>query len=258
MGEIVFGAILPHPPVLVPEVGGDRLLEIALTQNGTVEVARQLTASKPDTLIIISPHGNVGHSSVPVYTSHVFEGSLASFGQPKPVLSYKGDPELARAIIKQSGQAAHCIESLLDHGVMVPLYYCHKAGFKKNLLPIAVGFLPLTVLFEFGRTLAAVIKNSNRRVAVIASADLSHRLTQDAPAGYSPKGKIFDDKLVELLNSNDLQGLLNFDPVLADEAGQDALWSIAIMLGAVNAAPRVLSYEGPFGVGYLTAVCQPQ
>ena len=78
----------------------------------------------------------------------------------------------------------------------------------------------------------------------------------DAPSGYSPKGKEFDDKLVELVRNYDVEGILKFDPELAEAAGQDALWSIAIMLGALDGKkvkPEVLSYEGPFGVGYMIA-----
>jgi aromatic ring-opening dioxygenase LigB subunit len=97
-------------------------------------------------------------------------------------------------------------------------------------------------------------------VAIIASADMSHRLTPDAPAGFSPRGKEFDEKLVELIRNYDVPGLLDFDPGLADEAGQDALWSIAILFGALagqKVKHELLSYEGPFGVGYMTATFEP-
>ena len=90
-------------------------------------------------------------------------------------------------------------------------------------------------------------------------ADMSHRLTEDAPAGYSPQGKVFDEKLVGLVKNYDVEGIMNFDPDLAEEAGQDALWSIAILLGALEGKkvkPEVLSYEGPFGVGYMIAALE--
>jgi aromatic ring-opening dioxygenase LigB subunit len=96
---------------------------------------------------------------------------------------------------------------------------------------------------------------------LIASADMSHRLTEDAPAGYSPQGKIFDERLVEMVKNYDVKGILNFDAELAEEAGQDSLWSIAILLGALDGKKvksEVLSYEGPFGVGYMIAALDPE
>ena len=94
----------------------------------------------------------------------------------------------------------------------------------------------------------------NKKIAIIASADMSHCLTKNAPGGFNPRGAEFDKKLVSLVKNNDVAGILNFPNDLAEAAGQDALWSIAIMLGALDETdlkPEVLSYEGPFGVGYM-------
>ncbi|MDD5382483.1 MAG: AmmeMemoRadiSam system protein B [Candidatus Margulisbacteria bacterium] len=261
MGSIVFGAIMPHPPILVPEIGKGRIKEAEQSSRGLEEVARRINNSAPDTIIVITPHGEVGQASIPVYTGHVFEGNFGLFGAAKPVLSFKGDPELALAIIKDCDLATSCSETLLDHGALVPLYFPAAAGFKKQVLPVAIAFKPLAKLFEFGRSMAKTIARLNRNVAIIASSDMSHRLTQDAPGGYSPRGKVFDEKLVELVKNYNVKGILQFDPALADEAGQDALWSIAILLGALDGMSvkhEVLSYEGPFGVGYMVASFEPQ
>ncbi|MCU0640634.1 MAG: hypothetical protein MUC35_00915 [Candidatus Margulisbacteria bacterium] len=259
--SIVFGAIMPHPPIIVPAIGKERLKEAAATKQALEEVSRRLKTADCDTIVVVTPHGDVGQASVPVYTGHVFEGNFAQFGQPKPNFVYKGDPQLGLAIVKDTHLATACPETILDHGVLVPLYYPTAAGSKKPVLPIAISFMPLSKLFEFGRALARTADRLGRKVALIASADMSHRLTPEAPSGFSPKGKVFDEQLVALVKNNDIKGLLKFDPVLAEEAGQDALWSIAILLGALdgqNAKPEVLSYEGPFGVGYMVAAFQPQ
>jgi len=256
MKELLFAAIMPHPPIIVPEVGKKRLKEAAQSKKAAEEVSRRIKKVDCETVIIITPHGEVGQASVPVYTSHVFEGSFTRFGQAKPNFSFKGDPALGLAVIKECGFAANCPETLLDHGCLVPLYYLQAAGVRKPVLPIAIAFQPLAKLFEFGQSLAKTIKRLGRKVVIIASADMSHRLTSDAPSGYSPAGKEFDEKLVRLVKEYDVKGILNFDPALAEEAGQDALWSIAILLGALDGLQvktEVLSYEGPFGVGYMIA-----
>jgi len=257
--SIVFGAIMPHPPILVPEIGKDRIKEAAASKKALAEITKRIKAENFDTIVIVTPHGDVGQASVPIYTSHVFEGNFAQFGAPKLSFSFKGDPQLGLAIVKDSHLATACSETLLDHGALVPLYFPTAAGVKKPVLPMAIAFLPLPKLFEFGQALAKTSDRLGRKVLFIASADMSHRLTKDAPAGYSPRGKEFDDKLVQLVKNYDVKGILNFDPQLADDAGQDALWSIAILLGVLDGKtvkPEVLSYEGPFGVGYMIAAFQ--
>jgi AmmeMemoRadiSam system protein B len=256
MGNIVFGAIMPHPPILIPEIGKNRLKEAEKSKRALEQIAQKLKTKNFETLIVITPHGEVGYSSVPVYTSHVFEGDFGAFGASKLSFTFKGDSALGLAIVKECDYASSCPETVLDHGVLVPLYYPQSNLGKKLILPIAISFLPLPKLFSFGQVLAKTIKKSNKNVAIIASADMSHRLTPDAPSGYSPKGKEFDDKLVQLVKDYDVKGIINFDTELAEAAGQDALWSIAMLLGALdgqNVKPEVLSYEGPFGVGYMVA-----
>jgi MEMO1 family protein len=257
--SIVFGAILPHPPILVPPIGKERLKEAEKSQSALEEMARRIKEIEFETIVVITPHGDVGQASVPVYTGHVFEGNFGAFGMPKPSFVFKGDPQLGLAVVKDTHLATACPETILDHGVLVPLYYPTMAGIKKLVLPIAVAFMPLSKLFEFGKSLSKTIDRLGRKVLLIASADMSHRLTHEGPGGFSPRGKEFDEKLVELVKNYDVNGLLKFDPDLAEEAGQDALWSIAILLGALDGKkvkPEVLSYEGPFGVGYMIAALE--
>ncbi|MFH1386871.1 MAG: AmmeMemoRadiSam system protein B [bacterium] len=254
--SIVYGAIMPHPPIIVPQIGKERLKQADKTRQAVETAANHFKKIDLDTIVVITPHGDVGQASVPVYTGHVFEGDFSQFNAAKVAFSFKGDPTLALATVKDTHLASASTGTIIDHGVMVPMSYVQAAKINKPVLPIAVAFMPLKKLFEFGQSLTKTADRLGRKIAVIASADMSHRLTQDAPSGYSPKGKEFDEKLVELVKNNDVEGILNFDPTLADEAGQDALWSIAILLGAIagqNLKPNFLSYEGPFGVGYMVA-----
>ena len=85
---------------------------------------------------------------------------------------------------------------------------------------------------------------------------MSHRLEKDSPSGYHPNGRVFDEKLVELVSRDDVQGILDIDKQLSEDAGQDSLWSVAILLGILDGLDRrseFLSYEAPFGVGYMVA-----
>jgi AmmeMemoRadiSam system protein B len=259
--NVVFGAILPHPPIIVPEVGKSRLQEALATKQGAEEVCRRLKSKNAETMVIITPHGSTGFASLPVYTGHVFEGDFSRFGAPRPHYNFKGDPQFGQEVIKDCDFASRSAETLLDHGALVPLSYVERSGVKARILPVAIALLPLPKLFSFGKSLAATAKRLGRKIAIIASADMSHCLKPDAPGGYNPKGKVFDDKLVELVKNYAVQEILSFPADLAEEAGQDALWSIAVLLGALdgkNVKHEVLSYEGPFGVGYMTAAFELQ
>jgi len=82
---------------------------------------------------------------------------------------------------------------------------------------------------------------------------LSHRLTTEAPAGYSPKGAEFDRQLVAALEKADVKALLAMDRNLIDEAGECGLRPVFFLLGVMgglDAEMMLSSYEGPFGVGY--------
>src|SRR3989338_8716539 len=121
--SIVYGAILPHPPILIPQIGGGRLKEAGKSKQALEEISRRIKAQDFDTVVVVTPHGAVGQVSVPVYTGHIFEGNFASFGAERLSFSFKGDPELGLAVVKDSPLATACPETLLDHGVLVPMYY---------------------------------------------------------------------------------------------------------------------------------------
>lgn len=261
MSQVAYGLILPHPPILVPEVGGKRIKDAEKSRKAYEDAVKRLKTYEFNLIIIITPHGAVSQVAVPIYTSPVFEGDFSNFSAPKPVFSFKGDPEFGIAIVKNyPDKAIRSSETILDHGALVPLSYIARASIKKPILPISVPTLPLRRLFDFGKALAEAAKSMNKKIAVVASADMSHRLTQDAPSGYDKRGKEFDEKLVSLVEKNDIESILDFPKDLAEAAGQDALGSIAMLLGILDQTPmkqEVLSYEGPFGVGHMVATFEP-
>ena len=48
--------IMPHPPVLLPQVGRGREAEISATARAMEEAAAQAALWAPDVLIVASPH----------------------------------------------------------------------------------------------------------------------------------------------------------------------------------------------------------
>jgi MEMO1 family protein len=262
MTGIVFSCLVPHPPIIVPDIGRGEERKISATSNSMEELVQLLARHQPDSVIIISPHGNYMNDAMGILTAPSSDGNLNSWGVHGLNLHFENDLELVELIHEYCKQQEIPLLSIgktgynLDHGVMVPLYFLHRALKGVPLVPLTFSWLSLKTHFAFGQAINKAARESNKRVAIIASGDLSHRLIPGAPAGYDPAGKVFDEQLGKSLSKMDAQGILNYDPSLIEHAGECGLRSVVIMMGALeglNVTPDILSYEGPFGVGYMVA-----
>jgi AmmeMemoRadiSam system protein B len=147
-------------------------------------------------------------------------------------------------------------EPLLDHGIAIPLFYLTRHLPNVKIVPVGFSDLDWKTHLEFGGILKEQIMKHNKRIAVIASADLSHALTNDAPSEFNTEGPIFDAKIQELLSAHNTTGILNLDPAKVSAAAECGFRSLLILLGVirdVNFKYVSYAYEAPFGVGYLTA-----
>ncbi len=270
--SIVASGIAPHPPIIIPAIGRGELSRVKDTVDSLKLFSRQVASTNPETVILITPHGPMHRNAPAVLAGKKLEGDFAQFRAPEIQLYAANDLELVDAIEKETEKKGPGIlrldeekdpgeASTLDHGISVPLYYLQEAGTGKQV--VAITFAPLSYedLFRFGQAMQKAVLKTGRRAAVVASGDLSHRLTRFAPAGFNPRGQEFDRQLVELVQNYDVKGLLHMDETLVYDAGECGLRSIIILLGCLEGlqvSPRVLSYEGPFGVGYLVASLMPQ
>ena len=267
---IIVAGLAPHPPIIVPEVGQAQLKKVEATCNAMREWAGRIKELDPDVVFVMSPHAPASYEEIPVFTVERFYGDLFAFGASVS-WEVQGDLELARAIVDRAEERGIPVRALvrstargsrgeLDHGMMVPLYYLRKAGLEVPIVGSGMGILPLGELAEFGKVVAEAARKLKRRLAFVASGDLSHRLTPGAPAGYDPSGKEFDRFVVDSLAKGDLDSLLSTDLHLAERAGECGLRPIAAMCGALwdrPFSPRLMSYEGPFGVGYAVFLALP-
>lgn len=255
-----FAAISPHPPIVIPGIGNEGDLEkVANTVFGLKKLASIFKNAEIDTLIIISPHGVIYPDRFNISGMKKLFGTFASFDAPDIMMEFDNDIDLA-ALLDAKAQKNN-IETLLydnsgefcelDHGAMVPLYYLtQNQESALRVLPIAYSGLPRLDHFAFGQLIGEVAKNYEGRVGIVASGDLSHRLIE------RPEGKKFDEKLVEDIKQNDTKSILYYDEDFVELAGECGYRSILILLGILDGSdikPEMISYEGPFGVGYLVA-----
>ena len=260
-----FGIIAPHPPIMVEAVGGRRADVTKESIDALASAAEALAAFDPDLVVIMSPHAPAFSDAFVVDSSPSHRGSFAQFGAPQARYEYRGDPAFVRALTSTFSQ--HAIPVIdrssearlepgqLDHGVLVPMSFLDPAG-RWPLVELSLSFLAYEVHRAVGRAVRETADELGRRVAFVASGDLSHRLTPDAPAGYSPRGKDLDAAIVDHVRRGDLEGLMHLDPGLVDAGGECGLRSFITLGGFIGEWPptRVLSYEGPWGVGYLVAL----
>ncbi|MCX6782188.1 MAG: AmmeMemoRadiSam system protein B [Candidatus Magasanikbacteria bacterium] len=258
--SLVFAAITPHPPLLIPSIGKDELRKVAKTKQAMDDLEEQLYAAHPDAIVIISPHGSFFPDVFTINYCTEYYSDLKQFGDLSTKLKFSGDFELAHrlrdATKREHLPATMISEEKLDHGAIVPLYYLTRH--LPNCKIIQLGFcnLDYKTHLEFGALLKEEIFKLNKRIAVVASGDMSHALSNDAPAGFNKHGQEFDAKMRELLMAKNLAGILKMDAGFVEQAAECGLRSILILLGMLQNIRydyRELSYEGPFGVGYLTS-----
>lgn len=260
----MLGAIItPHPPVLLPEVGGGREREIAATDRAMRTAAETVAAWQPDVIIVSSPHTILYRDYFHIAPGDGAVGDMGRFGAPEVRIQASYDTLLREEIIRRAeAEGLHAgtlgqRDPELDHGVLIPLYYLRKAGVRCPIVRMGLsGFSPLEH-YRLGKCVQDAVNALGRRAVFLASGDLSHKLKADGPYGYAPEGPQFDDAVTRTMASGDFLEFLTIDPALCERAAECGLRSFQMMAGALDGLavePQLLSHEGTFGVGYAIAL----
>lgn len=258
--------VVPHAPILIPDIGGRELQQIESSTRALDALEAQIVGLDPESIVMVSPP----HLEPPrgggfdTRTGGAIKGSFSRFGAPQIVVESAVDNELVEAIAQAAAPREISLlgdenESEQDWGALVPLRLLAPPAAK--LVSIKVSpYLPYRDHYYLGIAIREGVEKLSRNAVFIASGDLSHRLTRDAPSGYNPRGKEFDAELVDITRSGEFERLFKIEPALIEDAGEDCLWSASVLAGTVvgfDFSSEVLSYEGPFGVGYMVARVLP-
>ncbi len=258
--------LLPHPPLLIPEIGKGEEKKINKTIQSMYHIVEKISEIQPDTMVFITPHGPLFQDAITIHYSPQLKGDFKGFRINNIHLECRNDLEFVEflddlsfdndipvALVDDQFKKNYQVDSRLDHGVTVPLYFFKKASFSAKVVVITYGLLDEISLYRFGQLIQSTAKQLQRKIVVIASGDLSHKLTPFAPAGYSDKGIKFDEIMMQNFKSDNRLGFFSMQRDFIEEVGECGLRSVQIMLGTVHGLKtknQVLSYEGPFGVGY--------
>lgn len=267
--------IAPHPPIILPSIGKGKELEASKTIAAMISISDSIVVDNPDTIIIMSPHAKVFADYFNIYSEPLLLGSLAEFGDEETI-SFENDIEL----VKQIGKVASAYEfpagmlstvtkerfsldDRLDHGALVPMHFVIRS-FKKagkpmpKLVLMAISGMTLMSHFELGKVVAHSIEDYTKdsNISVIASGDLSHRVSEESPYGFNDHGPELDDIVQKSIIQNDPSILFTLNHSLRENAGDCGVPSIAFAFGLmdeIQSESELLSYEAPFGIGYCVA-----
>ncbi len=258
--SLVFVGIAPHPPIMVPEVGGDAISEVRDSIDAMAALTQRIIESGAETVVLISPHAPLEAVAFVAYDGPTLHGDFSRFRAPQATIEAGLDDELLTEITRAAEQRSLITLRIsgndLDHGTAVPLYFLQRNGWKGKVIALGYSFLSNEEHLRFGNCIRQAIATVKRPVAFIASGDLSHRLQPGAPAGFNPDAHLFDEEVVDAIRTSKTIRIANIDQELRHRAGECGYRSMLVALGVAEdaqASCEVLSYEAPWGVGYLVA-----
>ena len=265
--SIQLAAIVPHPPIILPQIGQGQEREIKKTIAAYREIARRVLSLSPDTLVILSSHATSYMDYFHISPGKKARGDLRRFGAEQVQVNADYDEEFVQALEKNAKRAGVSAgtkgerEKTLDHGSIIPLSFLAEKGLSCEVVRIGLSGLGAVEHYRLGKCIKKTAEELNRSIAVIASGDLSHKLLESGPYGYHESGPEFDRQAIEAMAEGDFLRLMTLDSTLCDEAAECGLgtfWILAGTLDRTQVKSELLSYEGPFGVGYAIAAFTPQ
>jgi aromatic ring-opening dioxygenase LigB subunit len=266
---LIYACIAPHAGDLIPETVKDGNI-VAVTRNSMKEMGAKLEALNPEVVVIVNPHGFRVSNAMNIA---ITEKSFAEWS-PDVKLDFDVDQSLANAIAdKAEGMSVPVVRYIygasggdacfvpLDWGAVVPLYFMgHKFEPRPKIVHISpMKKLSLQTHYDFGRAMGQVIKESDKRIAFVASADQGHAHDENGPYAYDPASAQYDAWMQEVIRRGNLDELLDADPQLVENGKPDSLWPTLILAGVLKENPmktRLLSYEVNIYFGIMCAEFQ--
>lgn len=238
---MISGAFMvPHPPLIIPEIGRGEEQKIQDTIDAYHEVGRRIAHLKPETIVLLSPHQVMYADYFHISPGKKAEGDFGQFRAGQVKLEVLYDTEFAENLCKLADAGNLPAGTLgerdrrLDHGTMVPLYFVNQYWKDYQLVRVGLSGLSLTMHYELGRRIRETAEVLDKNVVVIASGDLSHRLKEDGPYGYQKEGPEYDEHIMEVMGRGNFGELLEFSEDFCEKAGECGHRAFTVMAGALD------------------------
>ena len=256
---IVAAYMVPHPPMIVPQVGRGSEKQITKTIRAYEAVAAGIAGIRPETIIVTSPHAVLYADYSHISPGEDATGDFGSFRAPEVRFAEKYDTELVKAICALAKEKDFPAGTLgerdrrLDHGTMVPLYFIEQQYTGFRLVRVGLSGLSHAEHYEFGQIIRQAVEQTGRKAVLIASGDLSHKLQEYGPYGFAEEGPEYDRRIMDAAGRAAFGEMLTFEESFLDKAAECGHRSFLIMAGALdgmNVEAKVYTHEDVTGVGY--------
>ncbi len=257
--SIIAAFMVPHPPMIVPEVGRGSENQVEKTIKAYKKVADEIAALKPETIIISSPHSIMYSDYFHISPGAGARGSFADFGAPQVKFDVDYDEELVNLLSARAEASNFPAGTLgekrpeLDHGTMVPLWFITKKYKDFKLVRTGLSGYDLLKHYEYGMMIKDAVESLGRRVVYVASGDLSHKLQDYGPYGFAEEGPVYDKRIMDVCSGGRFGELFDFDENFCEKAAECGHKSFVIMAGALDGRAveaTQYSHEDVTGVGY--------
>lgn len=267
---LVYACIAPHGGELVPELAGGKARLFSNLRRGMRTIAWQMKESRPETIVVATPHNLRLHRHIAVILSEHSSGS-ATEGRRRVSLRADCDFNLAWKILSKAegrglsvvganyGTSEGPLSNLaMDWGTLIPAWFFLKEQRLRSRLVIVSPSREISLRenFEFGRVVARVAEAERKRVAFVASADQAHAHRRGGPYGFSPKAAVYDRMVIEAITGGRLKTILRLPASLVEAAKPDSLWQMTILAGLleeVKMEGELFAYDVPTYYGMLCA-----
>lgn len=279
MSGLTLACIAPHGSMIIPLLREKDAEKAVATRLAMEELGRRVAATKPETIVLVTPHGHrIDHCFSLLHNKHV-QGTL----DPEPAssgtsftLTFEVDRELNNTILEEArglevpvSRVYYAVDDdpafsmPLDWGALVPLWFLATSLDPQPNVVIACpdrNNLDWGLSAPFGLAIRQAAESLNRRIVFIASADLGHAHDAQGPYGYDIASQQFDTALIEAVKAQDLGRLLEFDRDWLKRASTDSYGQILNLYGAIrgtNFRGELLSYEVPTYFGMMCVAYEP-
>jgi aromatic ring-opening dioxygenase LigB subunit len=257
---LVFAGFTPSSPLLLPSINEAKMSEVQDTRAAFEELAEELYAVHPDTIIIFSEARTMYSDAFSLNVADPYVADLEEYGDLGYRKTYHPDfafiDRLQRHLRKTDLPVSLSTDPKLSSSTVVPLDILTGHLPNVRIVPVAPCDLDAKTHFNVGTAFKHLILESDKRIAVLAVGDMSHALTKTAPAGFHKDGKTFDQSVLTIFQEHNASGLLQMPESLIKNAHDTSHRQLCMLIGVLDGmytTPTVLSYEAPFGVGYCVA-----
>ena len=259
---IALGAVLPHPPILLPQIAQGREVHARATLDAYAAVAQRLRALNIQRLVLISTHGIVTLNRFHILRADL-SGDFERFGHPGLTFERSTDQQLVETIAAAARSADVPLTPTplweqSDHSVGVPVTLLDDA-LPEQIAIVSISFRPPADHYRLGQAIGEALSTIDEPTAIIASGDAVHRLNDDSPKGPHPRGLEVQQQYETALTDWDHESLIAIDDSLRRDVDESIISPTLILMGALEGLtvrPRILCAEHPWGVGYVTALVE--